>query len=556
MSQAKIRNLYYNYSRLNGGRHIMAKDEKKEAEDKAKAEKVIKEITTAMSSMKGKNDDIKELKGQVQAAQRFLNLKGTRATQVLGTLEQIQRQIKIAEEDQKQKVENPEEPILEESQKLKRKTVFGAVKSRASTIFGSKGKSTTQNAQQKPTDQELKSSTKPQPEAEQHEKEADDDVVFLSKEEIQQADERKAKSDALVEKQLDEAMSKIFDEEPTEAELAEAETKLGARAEAASEDSDDDVIFLKGDAQDDSLQAQEENEEQAHEAEGQEEVEDIVLDDEEDIGVSVGDDTHGQEAKEGEQEDAQEYIIPGDDYYEKEAATEGAEGQEAESVEEMEAKLAELQAASKRGEAQLQGAGGNEQKGEEESVEKKGVPIAPEKASKSEFEQFREFSEDLKGIPSKFKEDNKQLETAQSNENIIAKTAQLVSTGGHIKDQVRSLRTAIDQIKNTQEYKQAMIEINHDAIKENNPTLPDRKNSTPALNSEQKEAYRAIARLDKLLSRVEAGNFGIITSMLKGQVKNHLNTMNTEPLKGQIEKTINKASAKTEVVPPTTSFKK
>lgn len=481
----------------------MARDEKKEAEDKAKAEKVIKEITTAMSSMKGKNDEIKELKGRVQAAQSFLNLKGTRATQVLGTLEDIQRQIKKAEEDQKQKLEKPQEPKSEESTKSRKGTVLGAIKSRAATIFGNKEK----------------------------------DVVIHPKEEMTEAElaERAARL-----QQIREAMVEAQKDAARDVEAQQMVDKLFEESEQENE-SEDDVVFLNPNAQDVSSQVQEEKGEQAYEAEGEEEVEDIILDDVENNERSVGDDTHAQEAEGGEQEDAEEYIIPGDDYYDKEAASEGVEGREQESEEDMKAKLAAIQAMKEIGEAEIKGVGRSAQ-GKAETVDE----------MKEKLKAIQETGHKLEAVMQGLEEQK----LSQPADRIFAQTADLVSAGGHIKDQVEKLRTAINEIKKNPEYNQAMIEIKQDAIRENNPTLPERKNSTAALNSEQKEAYRAIARLDKLLSRVEAGNFGIITSMLKGQVKNHLNTMNSEPLKGQIERTINKASAKAEVSPPTTSFKK
>lgn len=229
---------------------------------------------------------------------------------------------------------------------------------------------------------------------------------------------------------------------------------------------------------------------------GEEEVEEIILGDNDQAELTQG--------KEGIEEDADEYIIPGD-----EDTVELAEGAE-----------------------------GNKKDAADEAAEMMVPEIFDKPPTQAELA-----AEEAK-------------QALMQGGSIIAQTAQLVSSGAHIKDQVTSLRQAINTIKEQDAYKQVMLEQMHETIREINPTIPDRATapgegkSRPALDPDQKEAYRAIAKLDRLLKSVEVGNFGVITSMLKGRVKNHLQAMNTEPLKGQIERTISKASGKAETAEP------
>ncbi|MBX9587154.1 MAG: hypothetical protein K2X50_07830 [Gammaproteobacteria bacterium] len=137
----------------------------------------------------------------------------------------------------------------------------------------------------------------------------------------------------------------------------------------------------------------------------------------------------------------------------------------------------------------------------------------------------------------------------QSFVSIIKKADNIVTAGARVQDQIAELRSDINVIKNQPEFQQYQKELAQErrenmqnALKENFPTTykepkqTEINTSQPKLDSDQKAAYKAISKLDTLLERVEKSKIGIVKSILKGQVRKHLEAMNANPLKDSIQK--------------------
>ncbi len=180
---------------------------------------------------------------------------------------------------------------------------------------------------------------------------------------------------------------------------------------------------------------------------------------------------------------------------------------------------------------------------------------------------MRLLGEELKEIPTRMTQ-VKQSALSQSFENIIAKAENIVVEGVRVRDQIASLRGAIDVITAQPEFKQykeehraEIIQAKLDAIEKismveniSKPAVYSQADSK--FDPDQKAAYAAISKLDKLLHKVETSKVGMIKSILKGQVRRHLETMNASPLKESIQKVAEKAAAKTETANETQTFKK
>ncbi len=177
------------------------------------------------------------------------------------------------------------------------------------------------------------------------------------------------------------------------------------------------------------------------------------------------------------------------------------------------------------------------------------------------------FGEELKTIPQKIANlsstsNNTQSNVTQSFVSIISRADNIVTAGARVQDQIANLRRDINVIKIQPEFKQyqeehraEIIQAKLDALATTgfadgiNKSKVDEevKQKYPnKLDPDQKSAYQAISKLDKLLERVEKSKVGIVKSILKGQVRKHLETMNMSPLKESIQKVGGLKTEKTE----------